>query len=105
MTIATFALFWVSAVAAIAFPIVYTALAPWWSSRTGRHLFSLGTVIAVVFVVQILHITLGRNFTGRHLVDLLQYIGITAVLLNQLRLLITAQIRHRRDDRAKQDVR
>lgn len=97
MIAATFVLFWVAVIAAVAFPILYTVLAPWWRSQTGRHVFSLAAVIAVVLLIQVLRLVLGRHFPGRPVVDLLQYIGIAAVLLGQLRLLITSQIRRRRD--------
>lgn len=97
MTTATIVLFWVAVVAAVSFPILYTALAPWWRSQTGRHVFSLATVIALVLLIQVARVIF-HDFTGREVIDLLTYIATAAVLLNQVRLLLIAQIRHHRED-------
>lgn len=63
-------------------------------SGTAPGAFSLGAVIAAVLLMQVVRVVF-HDFTGLKVIDLLTYIATAGVLVNQVRLLLVAQLRGR----------
>jgi len=93
-------LLWAAAIASWIFPVLYTVLAPWWRSPTGRHLFSFAMMIAVIFAVIMLPKVFG-DYTGRNMVRLSSYTAMTVILWRHVWLLIATQLKYHRDDRKR----
>lgn len=87
--------FWIAAVLAIAFPVVYYFGSPWRTTLVGKAMMTKSTSIAVLFIISIL-IRIVPDFPGRDWLILFAYMFLAVALFFQDAILIGQQSWFRR---------
>ena len=93
MTMVLAALVWAAAVGAWVFVAGYSALAKWWRSEVGRHMWSFGAMVALLLTLIIVTRVLGRDYPGRDAVRIGCYGLLTFMVWHQVVLLFRIQVR------------
>lgn len=95
INVALSVIMWAAAIASWTFPVLYSILAPWWRSETGRMMFGWSVLVGLLFVMIGLSRVLGHDYPGQDVVRLICYGALAVMLWRWVALLVRLQIRRR----------
>ncbi|HUM06377.1 MAG TPA: hypothetical protein VLT90_13010 [Terriglobales bacterium] len=84
--------------ASLAFAILYGLTARWWKTQIGRHMMTWGVLVFVILSLSSVSAVFGPDYAARPIVRLAVFFFLAGGLVNQLRILVTTQLRRKKDD-------